>query len=143
VLGINGRMDTLQAAIVLAKLPLLQEELDQRWRIGQELSARLSPFVKTQTIRPGIKSPYAQFTIEVEKRAEFQKKLQESGIPTAVHYPVPLHLQPAFAYMTQGRGTYPLSETASDRVVSLPMHPYLDEPTIDFIVSSVEQALGN
>jgi UDP-2-acetamido-2-deoxy-ribo-hexuluronate aminotransferase len=134
-LGLNGRLDTLQAAVLLAKLELFDEEVEARGRIGarysemiQEAFARESDparRVSTPYLAPGCTSVYAQYTIEVADRAKVEAGLKQRGIPTAVHYPVPLHLQPVFADLKQGPGAFPLSEAAGRRVMSLPMHPYL------------------
>lgn len=143
-IGINGRMDTLQAAVVLAKLEIFDEEVAARARIGSrytELLNNQSPNTdhKTSIITPYIatdnSSVYAQYTVQVENRSDVQKKLGEFGVPTVVHYPVPLHLQPVFAGLGQGKGSFPVAEAASDRVMSLPMHPYIMEETIQRIVS--------
>jgi len=100
--GVNGRIDTLQAAIVLAKLELFEAEVAARGRIGAELSARLreAGINSTPRLAPGNTSVYAQFTIEVENRAAVQAALKEQGIPTAVHYPTLLCQQPALAGQT-------------------------------------------
>lgn len=141
VIGVNGRMDTLQAAILLPKLGILDDEISARMRIGARYSQFLSDVVKTPTILPDNTSVYAQYTIEVPERAKFVAALSEAGIPTAVHYPVPLHLQPAFANLGLGKGSFPVSEAAADRVVSLPMHPYLTEAQQDQICDAVRLAL--
>ncbi|MNR39562.1 UDP-2-acetamido-2-deoxy-3-oxo-D-glucuronate aminotransferase [compost metagenome] len=78
----------------------------------------------------------------MDNREAVQKALQELGVPTAVHYPIPLHLQPAFAALGQGEGSFPLAEAAGKRVMSLPMHPFLDEATQDAIVAAVKKALA-
>ncbi|MOA56172.1 UDP-2-acetamido-2-deoxy-3-oxo-D-glucuronate aminotransferase [compost metagenome] len=93
-------------------------------------------------IAAGNSHVYAQYTIEVDNRDAVQKALQELGVPTAVHYPIPLHLQPAFADLRQGEGSFPLAEAAGQRVMSLPMHPFLDEATQDAIVAAVKKALA-
>ena len=84
---------------------------------------------------------YAQYTIQVDERAQVQAQLKEAGIPTAVHYPVPLNLQPAFASLQQGEGSFPKAESAAKRVMSLPMHPFLDEATQDAIVAVVKKVV--
>jgi len=140
IIGMNGRLDTLQAAILLAKLDTLEEDLAARVRIGTRYSEKLKGAVKTPVIAPGNVSAYAQYTIEVDSREQVQAKLKEQGIPTAVHYPVPLNMQPAFASLRQGEGTFPKSDHAAKRVMSLPMDAFLDEATQDRIVAAVRAA---
>lgn len=144
-IGINGRMDTLQAAVLMAKLEIFDEEVAARIRIGAlytELLDRSSgslnfrPLI-TPYIDPHNNSVYAQYTVQVKERADLQKKLAELAIPTAVHYPVPLHLQPVFAESRLKKGSFPVSEAASERVMSLPMHPYLSELEIGNIVQEI------
>ncbi len=123
-IGINGRMDTLQAAILLVKLDLFPEEIRQRREVGQRYSDLLTPTaIDTPYIEPHSTSIYAQYTVQVERREKMQEKLNELDIPTAVHYPVPLNLQSA---MATAEFKLPVAELLSDKVISLPMHPYLD-----------------
>ena len=125
-IGVNGRMDTIQAAVLLAKLELFPEEVKARQRVAARYTESLNvaglqttPFVEGFNT-----SVFAQYTIRVEKRAEVQGKLKELGIPTAVHYPVPLNQQPAFKNESV---MLPVTESFSKSVMSLPMHPYLSE----------------
>jgi UDP-2-acetamido-2-deoxy-ribo-hexuluronate aminotransferase len=141
-IGINGRLDTLQAAVLLAKLPSFADELAARERIGARYSALLGDAVRVPRLMDGANSVYAQYTIEVDAREAVQASLKEAGVPTAVHYPVPLNLQPAFADLKQPAGSFPHAEAAARRVMSLPMHPFLDEATQDAIVAAVKRALG-
>jgi UDP-2-acetamido-2-deoxy-ribo-hexuluronate aminotransferase len=142
IIGMNGRLDTLQAAILLAKLPTLEEDLANRARIGTRYSDKLKGAVKTPVIAAGNVSAYAQYTIQVDNREQVQARLKEQGIPTAVHYPVPLNLQPAFANLAQGEGSFPKSDHAAKRVLSLPMDAFLDEATQDRVVSAVREAVA-
>ncbi|GGY18567.1 DegT/DnrJ/EryC1/StrS family aminotransferase [Paludibacterium paludis] len=142
VIGLNGRIDTLQAAILLAKLPTFGDEVAARARIGARYIELLKDVARVPVIAEGNTSVFAQFTIEVDNREAVQAALKEAGVPTAVHYPVPLNLQPAFAHLNQPEGSFPLAEAASRRVMSLPMHPFLDEATQDAIVAAVKRALG-
>jgi UDP-2-acetamido-2-deoxy-ribo-hexuluronate aminotransferase len=142
IIGINGRLDTLQAAILLAKLETLPAEITARARIGSRYSERLKGIVQTPAIAPHATSVFAQYTIEVGGREAVQAKLKAAGIPTAVHYPVPLNLQPAFASLAQGPGSFPLAERAAARVMSLPMHADLTETLQDRIVAAVAAAVG-
>ncbi|MGH8283465.1 MAG: DegT/DnrJ/EryC1/StrS family aminotransferase [Gammaproteobacteria bacterium] len=120
--GVNGRMDTLQAAILLAKLPIFDEEVRLRGEIGARYTQLLRGVVETPHIEPFNTSVYAQYTIAVDHRDRVITGLKDVGIPTAVHYPLPIHQQPAFL---DSDIQCPVSEHAASRVLSLPMHPYL------------------
>jgi UDP-2-acetamido-2-deoxy-ribo-hexuluronate aminotransferase len=141
IIGMNGRLDTLQAAVVLAKFETFDAEVAARARIGARYGKLLEGAVKVPFVEPHSTSVYAQYTIEVDRREEVQARLKEAGIPTAVHYPVPLNLQPAFAGLRQPDGTFPKSDAAARRVMSLPMHAFLDEATQDRIVAAVRKAV--
>ena len=148
--GVNGRIDTLQAAIVLAKLELFEAEVEARSRIGATLSSRLQAAGITSTphLAPGNTSVYAQYTIQVSNRAAVQAALKEKGIPTAVHYPTLLCQQPALAqyglcaqHCRQLCGCT-VAQAASERVLSLPMHPYLSEADQERITAAVAWAVA-
>ncbi len=141
-LGINGRFDTIQAAVLLAKLEVFDAELAARTRVAARYAKQLEGIVSTPAIAPGNTSVYAQYTIEVEDRDHVQRELQQQGIPTAVHYPVPAHLQPAFASTAGGMGSFPRAEAAAGRVISLPMHPYLGEEDQDRVCDALARALA-
>ena len=145
LLGVNGRLDTLQAAILLAKFDTFAAEVTARERLGAAYSARFAaagdkfttPFIEAHNT-----SVYAQYTVQVDKRDAVIEKLTAAGIPTAVHYPVPLHLQPVFANMGLGaRGSFPIAERAAERVMSLPMHPFLTDAELDTVVAAVVAAV--
>jgi UDP-2-acetamido-2-deoxy-ribo-hexuluronate aminotransferase len=142
VIGFNGRLDTLQAAILLGKLTMFDGEVKTRAEIGARYTELLRGAVKTPTILPHNTSVYAQYTVAVEKRDSVQQQLQQQGIPTAVHYPISLHLQPAFARLALGKGTFPASERASELVMSLPMHPYFSHAEQDAVVEAVRSAVA-
>ena len=140
VIGVNGRMDTLQCAVLLAKLPSFPDEVKARGMLGAHYTTLINdncPGVIPPFIEDHNSSVYAQYTVQVDNRDAVQKRLQESGIPTAVHYPVPLHLQPAFASLGLGEGSFPVSEAAAKRVMSLPMHPFLSPIKQESIVSAL------
>lgn len=149
-IGINGRLDTMQAAILLAKLERFDWEVEQRGKLGARYTGLIKEYkdknlqlsVITPYIEPHNTSVYAQYTLRVKNREQVQQKLKETGIPTAVHYPVPLHLQPAFANLSQGEGSYPISETAAKEVMSLPMGPDLDIDTQNMIIDCLIQAVN-
>ncbi len=136
--GINSRLDTLQAAILLPKLEALHEEIELRNQVANTYTRLLNdagilstPFVEAHNI-----SAWAQYTIRVKYRAEIQHKLQEAGIPTAVHYPIPLNKQPAVADRSI---QLPIGDEIAEEVMSLPMHPYLTEQDIQRVVESLAQ----
>lgn len=136
-IGMNGRMDTLQAAVLLAKLEVFDEEIAARARIGTRYNELLGKSVVTPFIELGNSSVYAQYTVQVENRSAVQKKLSELDVPSAVHYPVPLHLQPVFAGLGHRNGSFPVSEAACERVLSIPMHPYLNEWELSHIAEGL------
>ena len=151
-IGINGRLDSIQAAVLLAKLPVFEEEESPaRETIGNRYTALIedafanveaerrvtTPYVEKHNV-----SVYAQYTVEVPDRERVRAALGERGIPTAVHYPVPLHLQPAFAFLSEPEGSFPVAEAAAERVMSLPMHPYLTEEQQREIVDALRRVLG-
>jgi UDP-2-acetamido-2-deoxy-ribo-hexuluronate aminotransferase len=140
--GINGRIDTLQAAILLAKLEVFSQEVEARKRIGQRYIQKLNlaGIHSTPTILPHNTSVYAQFTVQVDNRAKVQAALKDRGVPTAVHYPLVLHKQPALAGKSVNHPCHH-AEAASERVLSLPMHPYLTEPDQDQIIQSLAEAI--
>ena len=142
-LGVNGRLDTIQAAILLAKFSLFEGEVAARARIGERYSQHLAcAGVRCPVIAKGNTSVYAQFTIEVDNRDEVATRLHSRSIPTAVHYPIPLHRQPAYANVVVPTAGLPVSERAASRVMSLPMHPYLSEDDQDQVIEAVLVALG-
>ncbi|MEQ8612603.1 MAG: DegT/DnrJ/EryC1/StrS family aminotransferase [Gammaproteobacteria bacterium] len=145
VIGLNGRMDTIQAAILIAKLEIFPEEVKLREKIGASYTKLIKDAslpVKAPTIKNHNTSVYAQYTLAVDNRESLQAKLAENNIPTAVHYPVPLHMQPAFAELGVEVGSLPVSENAATRVMSLPMHPNLKTNEITDIVQELQNALS-
>ncbi len=150
-IGMNGRLDTIQAAVLLAKLERFDWEVEQRSKLGaryteliqqRNLKNTTAPIITPYT-EPHNTSVYAQYTVRVKNREQIQQKLKEAGIPTAVHYPVPLHLQPAFANLGQGEGRFPISESIANEVMSLPMGPDLDTNTQNKIVDCLFQAVSS
>ena len=119
--GVGGRMDTLQCAVVLAKLERFDWEVEQRLKIGAQYNELFAGKVPVVTQRPDRSSVFAQYTVFVEDREAAQEKLKQAGIPTAVHYPVPLHLQPAYRDACRVHGGVELAERMAKRVMSLPM----------------------
>ncbi len=140
-LGINGRMDTLQAAILIEKLSIFPEEIKKREEVAQRYFSLLSPLdeIKVPHIPSHIKSAWAQYSIVVkEKRDELACYLQEKGIPTAIYYKVPLHLQRAFEYLGYKKGDMGTSEDIAEHILSLPMHPYLKREVQEEIVGHIK-----
>ena len=118
-------------------------QLNLREKIGKRYSTLLSAKgVKTPFVEEHNLSVYAQYTILVNDRDTVQKKLQDKGIPTAVHYPIPLNLQPVFAHLNKPKGSFPIAERIAEQVISLPMHPYLSEGDQNKIVSGVVEAMA-
>lgn len=144
-LGINSRLDTIQAAVLKVKLKAFQEyELDEVNRAAKSYTEYLGDIVKTPVVPEGFYSSWAQYTLildSAEQRAYLQQELKEQGIPTMVYYPKPMHLQGAFAALGYQQGDLPVSEALCERVVSLPMHPYLNEEDIKFVSNAVRAAL--
>jgi UDP-2-acetamido-2-deoxy-ribo-hexuluronate aminotransferase len=143
-IGINGRLDTLQAAVLLAKLDVFDEELTARAEIADRYTALLQNAVQTPRVLPHRTTAWAQYTIEVDDRPAVQSAIEAAGVPTAVHYPVPLHLQPVYADLAHqlawARGSFPVAERAAGRVLSLPMHPYLSPAEIERVAQSVKHS---
>ena len=141
-LGINGRLDTLQAAILLEKIQLFTNEILMRQDVALRYAERLPQQLIKPFIEPHHTSVYAQYTIQVPNREHVQQILQEQGIPTAVHYPLGLHRQEAVLQGAQSEFKYhPYTDYASQVVMSLPMHPYLTEQDQDKICDAVVAAL--
>jgi UDP-2-acetamido-2-deoxy-ribo-hexuluronate aminotransferase len=137
-IGINSRLDTLQAAILLPKLEILDEEISARQHIADAYSAALSKNgIAPPQIAPHNHSTWAQYTIRVLDRARVQVALKEAGIPTAVHYPLPLNRQPAVA---DPAARLQYGDRAADEVLSLPMHPYLVDSCIATVVAALVQS---
>jgi len=146
-IGINGRLDTIQAAILLAKFDIFPEEIELRQKVAQQYHNLLNSYseILTPSIPKGYKSAWAQYSIlakDAKHRSELQNKLKESGIPTAIYYPKPLHLQIAFSSLGYREGDFPISEDFARRIFSIPMHPYLTDEEQQNI-SDVIKGIGN
>ena len=148
-IGINGRLDSLQAAILLAKLEIFEEEAARRAQLGARYSELIAeafsdadpPTVTIPHVETDNTSVYAQYTVELPQRDSVQAAMRERNIPTAIHYPQPLHLQPALAALGNGPGSFPVSERAAQRVISLPMHPYLTEAQQRAVIRALKHAV--
>jgi dTDP-4-amino-4,6-dideoxygalactose transaminase len=142
--GMNGRLDTMQAAILLEKLKIFGDELEARERVAKRYNALLREVAQVPEVPEGLTSAWAQYTLRVagfDHREQFVADLGAAGIPTALYYPKPLHKQAAYkSYPVAGNGL-PVAERLSAEVVSLPMHPYLMEDVQDRVVAAVKDAL--
>lgn len=136
-LGINGRLDTLQAAILIEKLKVFPAELVQRQAVADRYAASLPDSVTVPTVPDGYSSSWAQYTIQVDDRDGLIAHLRSKDIPTAVYYPRPLHLQTAYRDFPMAAGGLGVSERLAGRVLSLPMHPYLSESDQKRVVEAV------
>jgi UDP-2-acetamido-2-deoxy-ribo-hexuluronate aminotransferase len=136
-IGIGGRLDTIQAAVLLAKLPYFKKELKDRQKIANQYDNKFSKIFQIPVIKSNRTSAWAQYTLRVKKRDELQFKLKDSNIPTSVFYPIPLNLQECFQYLNSKHGDFPNSDKASKEVLSIPMNPYLNNDQIDFIASHI------
>ena len=134
-LGTNGRFDTLQAAVLLAKWPHFEWEVQQRQRIGARYSDKLRKRCQVPEVANGNTHVYAQYTVRLANRDQAAERLKEKGIPTGVYYPKCLHEQPVFAGLAYRSGAFPQSERAAREVLSLPMHPFLTEEDQDRVIA--------
>lgn len=138
-IGLNARLDTLQAGILLAKFKHYPKEICLRQRIASYYTRHLDPLATTPQVLPQNLSVFAQYSIQVDRRDELISFLKNAGIPTAVHYPKPLHLQTAFAGLKYRKGDFPVTEKVAHHILSLPMHPYLTQDEQDFIISKIRE----
>jgi UDP-2-acetamido-2-deoxy-ribo-hexuluronate aminotransferase len=136
-IGIGGRLDTIQAAVLLAKLPYFTKELKDRQKIANQYDKKFSKTFQTPVIKTNRTSAWAQYTLRVNRRDELQFRLKDYNIPTSVFYPIPLNLQECFKYLNSKHGDFPNSDKASKEVLSIPMNPYLNNDQIDFIASHI------
>lgn len=140
--GVNSRLDTLQAAILLPKLDAFPSELDRRNEVAAAYSARLANHVQTPILAPaGERFAWAQYTVKLDERDRVQSAMKEKGVPTNVYYPLPMHLQPAYSAFGDGEGSLPQAERLSQTVLSLPMHPYLAEHEIEQVCTSLVESV--
>ena len=135
--GVNSRLDTLQAAILLPKLDILDEEIAARQQVADRYAALLHSSIQTPNIERHNTSAWAQYTVRVPNREQVQNHLKQAGIPTAVHYPVPLNKQPAVA---DPGVLLPIGDGMTQKVLSLPMHPYLDKDSMDRVAHAMVNA---
>jgi UDP-2-acetamido-2-deoxy-ribo-hexuluronate aminotransferase len=142
--GLTGRLDTIQAAVLLEKLKIFPDEIAARNAAAERYSNALGNVAGVPRVPEGHTSVWAQYTIRVEpgRRAALAAALKAEGIPTAIYYPKPLHRQTAYERCPYAEGGLPVSDRLADEVISLPMHAYLDEATQDSIIDAVQRALS-
>ena len=140
-IGINGRLDTLQAAILLEKLKIFDSEIRARQRIAERYHQGLKDVAVTPVVADGSTSVWAQYTIRIRDRDPIATALKKQGIPTAVYYPIPLHRQSAYERFPHATGGLEVSERLAREVLSLPIHPYLEEVIQDTIITAVRKAI--
>jgi len=141
-IGINGRLDSIQAAILSVKLPILEDELSARDHLASVYDEELKDAVTIPKRIPGRQSAWAQYTIKTDRRADIQAALNEAGIPSAIYYPKPMHLQAPYLSYGGGEGSLPVSETICHQVMSLPMHPYLSDEDARRIAEVIRKAVA-
>lgn len=141
LVGTNGRLDTLQAAILKVKLRHFDDELQQRQEIADWYDRLLKDTATVPVVRAGHTSVWAQYTVRIPNRDEVRSALQERGIPTSIHYPRPLHRQPAFSNHRQYNDELLHTERATVEVLSLPMHPFLSRNDVDTIATAIKEVL--
>lgn len=144
-LGITGRLDTLQAAVLLAKLRLFPDEIEARNKHAAAYSERLRDIIKVPVVPEGYRSVWAQYTLTAADEAQrdaIVSLLKERDIPVMIYYPRPIHLATAYKHLGYGTGSLPVSEDLSKRVFSIPMHPYLEDAEIELVTQTIREALS-
>jgi dTDP-4-amino-4,6-dideoxygalactose transaminase len=139
-IGMNSRLDTLQAAILIEKLAIFADEIEERQKVAARYSDGLNGRYETPHIPRGLKSTWAQYTIKTKsekERAAVQEKAKAAGIPTAIYYPIPLHAQTAFREYPRDPKGLPVSDDLAKRVISLPMHPYLGAQVQEKVIEAI------
>ncbi len=141
-IGINSRLDSLQAAVLLAKLSIFAEEIELRQKVAERYSAALADVVAVPVIDRKARSVWAQYTIKVDNRDRVAAGLKAVGVPTAIYYPRSLNHQPAYRGYPTVAGGVPVAEALAQRVLSLPCHPYLDLATQDYIIDQLRAVIA-
>lgn len=136
-IGVNGRLDTMQAAVLLSKLEIFPDEIKERQRVANAYSELLSDYVKIPSVPENYKHAWGYYSIQSDIRDQIMEKLNEAGIPSVIYFPKPLHLQDAFKNLGYKHGDFMVSEETSGKIFSLPMHPYLTEDEIIKIANAV------
>ena len=141
-IGMGGRLDTIQAAVLLAKFSSYPEEITLRQAVAENYNQKLQTLVTTPSVNPDRTSVWAQYTVRLQNRDAIQAKLKEQGIPTAVHYPMPLHLQECFQSLGYQKCDFPVAELLAKEVMSLPMNPFVTEEEINCIADEIKSILN-
>lgn len=141
-IGLNSRLDTMQAAILLEKLAIIEDEIAVRNRVAARYSEALADICEVPRIASGNTSAWAQYTILIEDRDRVAKALDAAGIPTGIYYPIPVHRQDGYRHFPAAKGGLPVSEELAGLVLSLPMHPYLEPSDQERVISAVRSAAG-
>jgi UDP-2-acetamido-2-deoxy-ribo-hexuluronate aminotransferase len=141
-IGMNSRLDTIQAAILIEKLAIFADEIELRNKVAARYNRELADIAVVPAVIDGGVSTWAQYTIEIEGRDELAAFAKTRGVPTAVYYPIPIHKQDVYSRFPLGPSGLPVSEDKAGRVISLPMHPYLDEATQDHIIGVIREFVG-
>lgn len=149
-LGLTGRLDSIQAAVLLAKMEVFPDEVAARARLGARYAELIAAKfgtgpaakVRAPSVLPHNTCVFAQYTVEVEQREIVETRMKAAGVPTAVHYPLALHMQPVFKHLGHKEGDFPASEAAARRVLSLPMHPYLTDEQQVRVVDALAAAVA-
>jgi len=139
--GVNGRLDTIQAAILLAKFNIFDEEVKKRQKVADNYNRLLEGVVKTPVVKDDRTSAWAQYAMIHQKRDKIIEKLREENIPIAIYYPIPLHLQKAFFSLGYKKGDFPVSEKCADEIFSIPFHPYLKTEDQEKIADTIKEAI--
>ena len=139
-IGLNGRFDTIQAAVIKTKLPHFPDEIRKRRAIGTRYNELLQDVCQTPQIRENYTSTFAIYTIRIPERDRVASLLKDKGIPTSIYYPTPIYAQPAYKNLGISPGAFPVTEQACKEVLSLPMHPWLTEEAQDFIAEAVKES---
>jgi len=140
-IGMNSRLDTMQAAILLAKLEILPEEMEMRAEVTKRYNELLGDMVKVPVLPENVRSAWAQYAIETKNRDQVRSRLQQEGIPSVIYYEKALHLQKAYAAFPRVSSGLPVSETLPERILCLPMHPYLKAEDQERIANAIREAL--
>lgn len=141
-IGVNSRLDEIQAAILIEKLKVLDTFLDRRREIANKYTLELSDIVKTPPITQNRTHTFHQYCIQTQKRDELSYFLNKMGIATAIYYPIPLHLQKAFDYLNYQKGDFPISEKVAKEIVALPIYPAMTDFQQDYIISAIKEFEG-
>jgi dTDP-4-amino-4,6-dideoxygalactose transaminase len=136
-IGMNSRMDTIQAAVLIEKLKIFDDEIAARNRVADRYAQGLGDLVKTPKVIDGGVSVWAQYTIEAPGRDELAVQLREHGVPSAVYYPIPIHRQGVYSAYPTAPGGLPVTDAKAGQVISLPMHPYLTQDHQDQVIAAV------